>query len=152
MLGTSTPHADRLNGAARLYRRGRSDRAGPTLPPRLHGRCCRATPSPSSSPVSSPHHHCGRSMPAAVAAHRSVSPCAGLRRAPAKPVIYPTIAALPSDRVHNATELPSGPSCARVVTTSLPPFPRRSLPSSLRSTLRLTGLPLHVYPVRASAV
>jgi hypothetical protein len=125
-LGTSMPRANRLDGAAR--------RSDPTPPPRLHGRHRHATPSLWSSPVSSPHCRCGRSAPATIAAHHSVFPCAGLRRAPLKPVVYPTVTAPPSGRVHNAGESPSVPPCARVATASLPPFSRRSLPSSLRSS------------------
>jgi hypothetical protein len=130
----------------------RADQAGPTPPPRLHGRRRRATQSSPSSPVRSPCRHCGRSMSASAAAHCSVSPCVGLRRAPPKPVVYPTIAAPSSSRVHNAGESPSTPPCARVAAASLPPFPCRSLSLSLRSTLRLTGSSLCVYPVRASTV
>jgi hypothetical protein len=73
-------------GAAHLYGRGHSDQAGLMPPPRLHGRCCHATSSPSSSPVSSPHHRCGRSaLPPLTAQfshaqvyverHRSRPPC-----------------------------------------------------------------------------
>jgi hypothetical protein len=131
----STPCVDRLDGAACPYRRDRSNRAGPTPPPHLHGRCRRATPSPWPSPVSSLHRRCGRSTSATAAAHRSVFLCAGFRRAPPKLVVYPTVAAPPSGRVHNAGESPSAPSCARVAAASLPLFPRRLSPSSLQSTL-----------------
>jgi hypothetical protein len=62
-LGMSMPRSDPLNGAVRLYRRGRFNRAGLTLPPCLHGRRRRVTPSLWSSPVSSPHCRYGRYVP-----------------------------------------------------------------------------------------
>jgi hypothetical protein len=55
------PRADPPDGAARLYRHGRSNRAGPMRPPHLHGWPRRATSSRSSSPVSSAHRRCGSS-------------------------------------------------------------------------------------------
>jgi hypothetical protein len=74
--------------------------------------------SPPASPVSSPCHRCGRFASAATAAHRSVSPCVGLCRAPPKLIVYPTITAPASGRVHNAMSHRSRVPCARVVAAS----------------------------------
>jgi hypothetical protein len=124
------PRADRLDSAARF--KGTVVSIGPVRC--LHGRCCHATQSPPSSPVSLPHRRCGRSTPAIAATHRSASPCVGPRWVPLKSVIYPTVAAPQSSRVHDAGELLSTSSCA--VTLVYPEAHRFTAPRLPRPCLR----------------
>jgi hypothetical protein len=108
-----------------------------SFPPRASCRRAQGTKTPRTdqlgcrTPLKAWPFRPGRSE-AAAPPPRSASPSS-------LPVVYPATASS-SGRVHDTGESPSALPCAQVVAASLPPFPRRSPPSSHRST---RGSPVH---------